>query len=48
MDQAAKASNARYRARAPSGVFRYRSRAEMTAHRYRWTIDLMVAVARQR
>jgi hypothetical protein len=41
-DRAAMAGNARYRTRAPKGVFIYASHAEMQADRERWTVDLMV------
>jgi hypothetical protein len=41
-DRAAMTSNARYRTRAPKGVFIYASHAEMQADRERWTVDLMV------
>ena len=37
----ATARNARYRTRAPKGVFYYGSHEEMAADRLRWTIDLM-------
>lgn len=33
---------ARYRTRAPKGVFIYRSAAEMDSDRLRWTVDAMV------
>jgi hypothetical protein len=41
-DRAAMASNARYRTRAPKGVFIYASHEAMQADRERWTVDLMV------
>ena len=41
-DRAAMTRNARYRTRAPKGVFFYASHEEMAADRLRWTIDLMV------
>jgi hypothetical protein len=34
--------NARYRTRAPKGIFIYASHEQMQADRERWTIDLMV------
>jgi hypothetical protein len=46
-DRAAMVANARYRTRAPKGVFRYRSHAEMLADRERWTIDRIVMLAGQ-
>jgi hypothetical protein len=36
------AANARYRTRAPKGVFIYASHEQMYADRERWTVDLMV------
>ncbi len=36
-------ANARYRTRAPKGVFIYQSHEEMTRDRERWTVDAMVA-----
>ncbi|MCC7259168.1 MAG: hypothetical protein IT486_12445 [Gammaproteobacteria bacterium] len=47
-DRAAVASNARYRTRAPKGVFRYDSAEEMQADRLRWTVDLVVERQRLR
>jgi len=41
IDREAMARNARYRTRAPKGVFFYSSHEEMAADRQRWTIDLM-------
>ncbi|TFG85711.1 MAG: hypothetical protein E4H19_08045 [Chromatiales bacterium] len=40
-DRAAMTRNARYRTRAPKGVFYYASHEDMAADRLRWTIDLM-------
>ena len=40
-DRDAMSRNARYRTRAPKGVFFYASHEEMAADRLRWTIDLM-------
>lgn len=37
---------ARYRTRAPKGVFRYRSHEEANADRERWTVDAVVASQR--
>lgn len=41
-DRAALATLARYRTRAPKGVFIYYSAEEMDADRLRWTVDAMV------
>jgi hypothetical protein len=41
-DRAALASLARYRTRAPKGVFIYYSAEEMDADRLRWTVDAMI------
>lgn len=41
------AQMARYRTRAPKGVFRYRSHEEANADRERWTVDAMVARQRE-
>jgi hypothetical protein len=41
-DRAALAAQARYRTRAPKGVFIYYSAAEMDADRLRWTVDAVV------
>ena len=41
-DRAALAALARYRTRAPKGVFIYRSAEEMEADRIRWTVDAIV------
>jgi hypothetical protein len=41
--RAAMDSHARYRTRAPKGVFFYNSHEEMTRDRERWTVDAMVA-----
>ena len=41
-DRSAVARNARYRTRAPKGVFRYDSQEAMAADRLRWTVDLMI------
>jgi hypothetical protein len=43
--RAAMTRNARYRTRAPKGVFYYSSHDEMAADRLRWTVDLVVARA---
>ncbi len=40
-DRAAMTRNARYRTRAPKGVFFYASHEEMAADRLQWTIDLI-------
>jgi hypothetical protein len=40
-DRDAMTQNARYRTRAPKGVFFYSSHEEMAADRLRWTVDLM-------
>ena len=40
------AAMARYRTRAPKGLFLYRSHAEMDADRLRWALDAMVERAR--
>ncbi|WP_437497280.1 hypothetical protein [Sorangium sp. So ce1099] len=37
---------ARYRTRAPKGIFVYRNHAEMEADRLRWTVDAMIERAR--
>jgi hypothetical protein len=37
---------ARYRTRAPKGIFIYRSHGEMDADRVRWTVEAMVERAR--
>ncbi len=41
-DRVALAAQARYRTRAPKGVFIYSSAEEMDADRLRWTVDAMV------
>jgi hypothetical protein len=41
-DRAALARQARYRTRAPKGVFIYYSAEEMDADRLRWTVDAVV------
>ena len=41
-DRAALASLARYRTRAPKGVFIYSSAEEMDRDRMRWTVDAIV------
>lgn len=41
-DRAAMAQLARYRTRAPKGVFIYGSAEEMENDRMRWTVDAMV------
>jgi hypothetical protein len=41
-DRARLAAQARYRTRAPKGVFIYYSAEEMDADRLRWTVDAMV------
>jgi len=40
------AEMARYRTRAPKGVFLYTNHDEMEADRLRWTVEAMVARAR--
>ncbi|WP_437617813.1 hypothetical protein [Sorangium sp. So ce1151] len=40
------AAMARYRTRAPKGIFVYRNHAEMEADRLRWTVDAMIERAR--
>ena len=47
-DRAAMASMARYRTRAPKGVFFYSSHEEMEADRLKWLVDAMVEKARSR
>jgi hypothetical protein len=47
-DRAAMASNAKYRTRAPKGVFRYDSHEDMAADRLRWTVDLITERQEQR
>jgi hypothetical protein len=42
-DRAAMTAMARYRTRAPKGVFIYRSAEEMDTDRQRWLIDAMTA-----
>lgn len=42
-DRALMTEMARYRTRAPVGVFRYSSHEEMEADRLRWTVDAVVA-----
>ena len=41
-DRAALASQARYRTRAPKGVYIYYSAEDMDADRLRWTVDAIV------
>jgi hypothetical protein len=41
-DRAALAAQARYRTRAPKGVFIYYSAEEMDADRFSWTVDAVV------
>jgi len=41
-DRAALAAQARYRTRAPKGVFIYYSAEDMEADRLRWTVDAVV------
>ena len=41
-DRAAMARQARYRTRAPKGVFIYHSAEDMEADRLRWTVDAVV------
>lgn len=41
--RAALADMARYRTRAPKGVFIYRNAAEMEADRLKWLVDAMIA-----
>lgn len=40
--RAALSAMARYRTRAPKGIFIYRNPAEMEADRLRWTVEAMV------
>lgn len=47
-DRARMADMARYRTRAPKGVFIYGSHAEMEADRMKWLVDAMVEKARDR
>jgi hypothetical protein len=44
-DRALQTQMARYRTRAPKGVFRYASHEEMEADRLRWLIEAMVEKA---
>ena len=46
--RAAMDSHARYRTRAPKGVFFYDSHEHMTRDREQWTIDAVVARQRER
>lgn len=41
-DRAAMATMARYRTRAPKGIFIYRSAEEMQADRLKWTVDAVL------
>jgi hypothetical protein len=41
-DRAAMTRGARYRTRAPKGIYRYDSAEDMAADRLRWTVDRMV------
>ncbi len=41
-DRAAMAQLARYRSRAPKGIYIYHSAEEMDADRVRWTVDAIV------
>jgi hypothetical protein len=45
-DRASMTAMARYRTRAPKGVYLYNSHAEMTRDRERWLIDAIVAEQR--
>jgi hypothetical protein len=47
-DRVAMDQNARYRTRAPKGVFIYHSHEEMEADRMRWLVDAMVEKAHPR
>jgi len=47
-DRARMTEMARYRTRAPKGVFRYSSHEEMEADRLKWLVDAMVEKARAR
>jgi hypothetical protein len=47
-DREAMTRNARYRTRAPKGIFIYHSAEEMEVDRLRWTMDAMVDKAAQR
>lgn len=42
VDRTAMTANARYRTRAPKGVFIYSSHAQMAADRLRWTVDAIL------
>lgn len=46
--RAAKIANARYRTRAPKGIFFYQTHDEMLRDRERWTVDAIVARQRER
>lgn len=47
-DRAANDRNARYRTRAPKGVFIYYSHEAMEADRMRWLVDAMILKSRER
>jgi hypothetical protein len=47
-DRARLTDMARYRTRAPKGVFIYSSHAEMEADRLKWLVDAVVEKARER
>lgn len=47
-DRAATAQMARYRTRAPKGVFIYRSAEQMQADRLKWTVDAILERHRER
>ena len=46
--RAAMTANARYRTRAPKGIFFYQTHDEMLRDRERWTVDAIVARQRER
>lgn len=46
--RAAMDSNARYRTRAPKGIFFYQSHEEMNRDRERWAVDAIVARQQER
>jgi hypothetical protein len=46
--RAAMDANARYRTRAPKGIFFYQTHEEMHRDRERWTVDAIVARQRER
>ena len=46
--RAAMSANARYRTRAPKGIFFYQTHDEMLRDRERWTVDAIVTRQRER